>query len=154
MNIKSFALALALAPTSIAVSHADILTFTFTGPDAHTYDVSNPPPLDTVQTNAFISHDTANNTIYFYNIAVAGGIQDSVGYFQGAQLYSGPESGPTLLPGTYNLVNIANNNEDTLTITTQGVPEPSAWALMMLGFAGLGFAGWRKARRPELAAQG
>ena len=27
------------------------------------------------------------------------------------------------------------------------VPEPSTWAMMMLGFAGLGFAGYRKARK-------
>jgi hypothetical protein len=27
-----------------------------------------------------------------------------------------------------------------------GVPEPSTWAMMVLGFAGLGFAGYRKAR--------
>jgi phospholipase/lecithinase/hemolysin len=27
-------------------------------------------------------------------------------------------------------------------------PEPSTWAMMLLGFAGLGFAGWR-ARRIE-----
>ena len=26
------------------------------------------------------------------------------------------------------------------------VPEPSTWAMMVLGFAGLGYAGWRKAR--------
>ena len=28
------------------------------------------------------------------------------------------------------------------------VPEPSTWAMMILGFAGLGFAGYRRARRP------
>jgi len=27
-----------------------------------------------------------------------------------------------------------------------GVPEPSTWAMMAIGFAGLGFAGYRKAR--------
>ena len=32
-----------------------------------------------------------------------------------------------------------------------GVPEPSAWAMMLLGFAGLGFAGWC-ARRTAAAA--
>jgi len=28
-----------------------------------------------------------------------------------------------------------------------GVPEPSTWAMMLLGFTGLGFAGYRRARR-------
>ena len=26
------------------------------------------------------------------------------------------------------------------------IPEPSTWAMMLLGFAGLGYAGFRKAR--------
>jgi hypothetical protein len=29
---------------------------------------------------------------------------------------------------------------------TSGVPEPSTWAMMLLGFAGLGFAGYRRAK--------
>ena len=29
---------------------------------------------------------------------------------------------------------------------TPAVPEPSTWALMLLGFAGLGFAGYRRSR--------
>jgi hypothetical protein len=32
-------------------------------------------------------------------------------------------------------------------LTGAVVPEPSTWAMMLLGFAGLGFAGWRKSRR-------
>jgi hypothetical protein len=32
-----------------------------------------------------------------------------------------------------------------------GVPEPSTWALMLLGFAGLGFAGYRRARAGHAA---
>jgi hypothetical protein len=32
------------------------------------------------------------------------------------------------------------------------VPEPSTWAMMVLGFAGLGFAGCRKARRTDVVA--
>ena len=31
------------------------------------------------------------------------------------------------------------------------LPEPSTWAMMALGFAGLGFAGYRRARRTEVA---
>ena len=28
-----------------------------------------------------------------------------------------------------------------------GVPEPSTWAMMLIGFAGLGFAGYRTSRK-------
>jgi hypothetical protein len=34
------------------------------------------------------------------------------------------------------------------------VPEPSTWAMMLLGFASLGFAGYRKARTARLAYVG
>ena len=39
-------------------------------------------------------------------------------------------------------------------LTGSVVPEPSTWAMMLIGFAGLGFAGYRKARvgRTALAA--
>ena len=30
-------------------------------------------------------------------------------------------------------------------------PEPATWAMMIIGFAGLGFAGYRKARTGRLA---
>ena len=32
------------------------------------------------------------------------------------------------------------------------VPEPSSWAMMLLGFVGLGFAGYRAPRRTAAAA--
>jgi hypothetical protein len=35
----------------------------------------------------------------------------------------------------------------TVSGSTAVIPEPSTWALMALGFAGLGFAGWRSQRR-------
>jgi len=34
------------------------------------------------------------------------------------------------------------------TPTASPVPEPSTWAMLMIGFAGLGYAGYRRARRP------
>jgi hypothetical protein len=38
---------------------------------------------------------------------------------------------------------------DNVRLAASGVPEPSTWAMMLLGFAGLGFAGYR--RRQKLA---
>jgi hypothetical protein len=35
---------------------------------------------------------------------------------------------------------------------TDPVPEPSTWAMMLLGFAGLGFAGYRASRRTAAVA--
>jgi hypothetical protein len=44
--------------------------------------------------------------------------------------------------------NLAVGDQLILDVTTgvgaPAVPEPSTWALMLLGFAGLGFAGWRR----------
>jgi hypothetical protein len=42
----------------------------------------------------------------------------------------------------------------SLTFGTLSVPEPSTWAMMLLGFAGLGYAGYRRSRagRATLAA--
>jgi PEP-CTERM motif len=41
-----------------------------------------------------------------------------------------------------------NNAFITASIQTAVVPEPSTWAMMMLGFAGLGYAGFRRAKHP------
>jgi PEP-CTERM motif len=32
------------------------------------------------------------------------------------------------------------------------VPEPSTWGMMLLGFAGLGYAGWRRTRQARPAS--
>ncbi len=34
---------------------------------------------------------------------------------------------------------------DSVTVSSSAVPEPSTWAMMLLGFAGLGYAGYRRA---------
>jgi hypothetical protein len=40
----------------------------------------------------------------------------------------------------------------TVIATSGAVPEPSTWAMMLLGFAGLGFAGYRTSRKTVAAA--
>ncbi len=36
-------------------------------------------------------------------------------------------------------------------VIPSGMPEPSTWAMMLLGFAGLGYAGFRRTPKPSLA---
>lgn len=43
------------------------------------------------------------------------------------------------------------NTGDTVTVTF-GVPEPGTWAMMLAGFAGLGFMGYRASRKTAVAA--
>jgi PEP-CTERM motif len=54
-------------------------------------------------------------------------------------------------PGVNNITGIwllANNQGtgDMNFIAESGIPEPSTWAMLLFGFVGLGFAGYRKAR--------
>jgi hypothetical protein len=37
----------------------------------------------------------------------------------------------------------------TLSVSGVATPEPSTWAMMLAGFAGLGFMGWRESRKIE-----
>lgn len=60
-----------------------------------------------------------------------------------APLYQGPENAPTFLPGTYLMSNIFGDPIGSLTISG-AVPEPSTWAMMILGFAGVGFMAYRR----------
>jgi hypothetical protein len=45
-----------------------------------------------------------------------------------------------------------NGNTFSIDAVAPAVPEPSTWAMMLLGFAGLGFAGYRASRRTAPAA--
>ncbi len=45
-----------------------------------------------------------------------------------------------------------DSGDNTNGLLVTGIPEPSTWALMALGFAGLGFAGHRRAMRRAAAA--
>jgi hypothetical protein len=37
-------------------------------------------------------------------------------------------------------------------VFTQGIPEPSTWAMMILGFAGIGLMAYRRKSKPALMA--
>ncbi len=58
------------------------------------------------------------------------------GYFQ-IQTYTYATGAAQYASGSINIA----------TLTVSVVPEPSTWAMMLIGFAGLGFAGYRTSRR-------
>jgi hypothetical protein len=73
--------------------------------------------------------------------------------YDGLQLYSGDEAVPTLLLGSYLLTN-TNDPQLTATLTVSqigAVPEASTWAMMILGFAGVGFMAYRRHQGRALA---
>lgn len=49
-------------------------------------------------------------------------------------------------PGYY------NDNTGSITLNVSGVPEPSTWAMMLLGFAGVGFMAYRRRNKMTLNA--
>jgi hypothetical protein len=63
------------------------------------------------------------------------------------QLFTGSATDPTILTGSYSIYNIFNpQGAGTIDITDVAapVPEPSTWAMTILGFCGLGFTAYRK----------
>jgi hypothetical protein len=64
------------------------------------------------------------------------------------------------LPAGFGLTSITFNQVDGtdgailagITLSTAAIPEPSTWAMMLLGFAGLGFAGYRASRKSAALA--
>jgi PEP-CTERM motif-containing protein len=55
---------------------------------------------------------------------------------------------------TFNFVPGTNNEADydNLSLTVNSVPEPSTWAMLLLGFVGIGFMAYRRKAKPALIA--
>jgi len=49
-------------------------------------------------------------------------------------------------------ISASGGAKGTFHFAISSVPEPSTWAMVLLGFAGLGFAGWRAPRKTSAAA--
>jgi hypothetical protein len=80
------------------------------------------------------------------------------GGLYGAEIEAVPGNQPPLGEWAYNLID-AHPDQPYYQIGTFlvrqgpiGTPETSTWAMMLLGFAGLGYAGYRRTREPRAAA--
>jgi PEP-CTERM motif len=72
----------------------------------------------------------------------------------GVQIYTGSEAAPIFSPGQYLVETVGTGDEAFVVVTaaTPAVPEPSTWAMMLIGFAGLGYAGHRASRKSAALA--
>ena len=71
----------------------------------------------------------------------------------GLDLFTGNPADPVFTLGSFNLSNPFFGQNDVLTISAvAAVPEPSTWAMMILGFAGVGFMAYRRKAKRALAA--
>jgi hypothetical protein len=145
------AAALGAAALFVSVSaDADPFYFYLSGDDTASWmlDDSQAPAYSDADSFAYFTDVTWNGTtdsygLFFYDDAYFGGI--SIGADKGflsPQLFTGPVSSPSFITGTFtNLVGFPDSTRTySLTISNTPItaPELSTWAMMLLGFAGIG----------------
>lgn len=169
--MKSRVLLTAFAVTSsFALSvpaNAAVYMFDLTGGKtaSFTIDTATPP---TTTSSSFIGDQISYNALtgtfggttqtamvgFGTNLAAQLNISGTtLGFTQyaGPNLFSLVNGSPVFNLGSFNLSSITSGPA-TITIRAVGgaVPEPATWAMMLLGFGGIGFA-MRRARNPMLA---
>jgi hypothetical protein len=174
MRIQAFAMGLALAWAAIGGARATDVQFTITGDDqTATFELD---PTSGSIFPGFVFFPSVLVTVggspatlasvTFWSEGLGGGfVTDGFVFTKTKQFYSGSESSPTFpFSNVYTeLVNGFGGKIDTVTVTVFmpdppdppafAVPELSTWAMLLLGFVGLSYAGYRKTKRnPTLAA--
>ncbi len=179
MRIQAFAMGLALAWAAIGGAHATEVQFTIAGGDGTiTFELPLSPTPDVPVAPVFfgissVSADvrgspvTLTNLDFFSTEFGSGGFKDDVffNFIDPQKFYTGSEGTPTFILGTHTgLFNLVTRKKDTVTVAVFvpdppdppafAAPELSTWAMLLLGFVGLSYAGYRKARTsPTLAAR-
>ena len=155
MSVRITLAAIALAAVSIAVSaHARTLTFSYAG-DANaswtqsSYPTPNftfPDGYTNVPVDNGVSGGVGFGDVFFYNGGGfnAGGFAISEGHFTleegGPRLFAGSVDHPNFSAGKYDM----SNGTLTVTAVPYALPEPSTWALCLVGFGSLGMAARRR----------
>ena len=150
---------------------ASLITFKLTGSQQATFQIDTETVPSSFSTSALIGNQTGFTNVSGVFGGVAGTASISfgtnlvadlniggtaLGFTQlsgnGPDLFTGSPSDPVFTLGTFSLSNPFFGQNDTLTVTQAiaAVPEPSTWAMLVLGFAGVGFMAYR--RRNQTAA--
>jgi hypothetical protein len=113
------------------------------------FDLSN-DPLAAIQYNDGKFNGFAANELFTfggsqYDLVISGGTW-SIYLAPGGNPIDGP-----LVNGYINIGNAALTGQTPYVPTVAAIPEPSTWAMLVLGFAGIGFMTYRR-RRPALLA--
>ncbi len=105
-----------------------------------TFVSGQPPPFSVNLLPTFFSFDTAggSSSLDFVTIYACVGA---------AAAFGAPGCGVGGYNGIIGLFTTQDLPEVTLVSSLTTVPEPSTWAMLLLGFAGLGFAGHRTSRK-------
>ncbi|MBN8990758.1 MAG: PEP-CTERM sorting domain-containing protein [Rhizobiales bacterium] len=143
------------APYTFAVDFKAGTDFSFTLDSSPTPDFVNPG----IAFGIFDVPTTIGtfSEIYFYSPVIGNGftiLDGNVSFLDTlSQLpfYAGPENAPHFLTGTYAFSNLFGDEIGSLTISA-AVPEPSTWAMMILGFLGIGVMTFRRRKRPPAVA--
>lgn len=115
------------------------------------FNLSNDPLAAIQYKNGQFNGFSANEMFTFdgnqYDLFISGGT---------FQIYSAPGGIPTfvnpLVSGFINIGDAKLTNQTPYTPQVAGVPEPSTWAMIILGFAGVGFMAHRRRKTAALAA--
>ena len=157
---KLLGIAAVVAALTVGAAQAGELVFTITGA-GHiiTFDLPQNPTPDSSASGEFFTFDSVNGAFDGTPRVYAGATfwnpdQDTgnlhLDFFSpyfGDILYTGAESTPTFKTGVFDIT----DQEFDYVLTIAAVPEVSTWTLMLLGFAGLGIAGWRRSMKAARA---
>jgi hypothetical protein len=148
--LKCGALVASFIFLAVLPAHADsgdTYSFTLTGPVSASWTMAeNPTPVDfesgTVftadPTNLVVDGAPVSDVLCFFNISDLGGLNSMIVLpdLIGPQIYSGDESNPTFLTGTFYFTNWETGASETLCVTP--TPEPTTILLLFSGIAMLG----------------
>jgi hypothetical protein len=102
----------------------------------------------------YFAYDTSANT--FVPASVTGSVGDFPSILAGTNLSTGFFFDPLASQGFDGLFteysSHSNPSGTAVNFTISAVPEPSTWAMMILGFAGVGFMAYRRKSKPMLTA--
>jgi PEP-CTERM motif len=115
----------------------DIASFATSGPISSfiTFTTGGPAVSFDLATITSVAHNTGADSLSF----TAVGTIDFTGFDPTAATFSLSAQGDDI-------------KSFSATVIAQAVPEPSTWALMLLGFAGIGFMGYRRRKLIPVAA--